>query len=160
MYTMYVLWNITEKRSVTLVEREKKKNHLAEIGELRNLTQLEICRIFCLRIYMVRKPWVENTGIPVTKATWTFFKSYIVSLLWREEGYMVKYSLSTREILRPEPKGFPEGSGYISPYILTSVIIQTFSIIYFQYVLPGRAILEELILCIGLVAGVYFPVLL
>ena len=38
---------------------------------------------------------------------------YIVSVLWREEGYTVKYSLSTREIPRAELEGFPKGSGYI-----------------------------------------------
>ena len=32
---------------------------------------------------------------------------------------MVKYSLSTREILRAEAEGILEGSGYISPYIPT-----------------------------------------
>jgi hypothetical protein len=71
----------------------------------------------------------------------------------------VKYSLSTREILRAEPEGFPEGSGYISPYIPTRVIIQTFSIsksFTSSIVLPGRAILEELILRIGLAAGAIF----
>ena len=41
---------------------------------------------------------------------------------------MVKYTLSKREIQSTELEGFPEGSGYISPYILTRVIIQTFSI--------------------------------
>ena len=40
----------------------------------------------------------------------------------------MKYSLSPREILRAKPNGFPEGSGYISVYILTQVTIQTFSI--------------------------------
>ena len=35
----------------------------------------------------------------------------------------MKYSLSTREIQRAEPKGFPEGSGYISPYIPPLIII-------------------------------------
>ena len=42
------------------------------------------------------------------------------------------------------------------------LIIQTFSIskkLYLKYFLPGGAILEELILRIGLAAGVYFPVL-
>ena len=51
-----------------------------------------------------------------------------VSVFWQEEGYMMKYSLSSREIPRAKPKGFPEGSGYISLYILTWVTIQTFSI--------------------------------
>ena len=61
----------------------------------------------------------------------------------------MKYSLSTREILRAEPKGFPQGSGYISLYILTRVIVHTFSIsksYTSSIVLSGRAILEELIL--------------
>ena len=53
---------------------------------------------------------------------------YNVSVLWQEQGYTVKYSLSTKEIPRGEPKGFLEGSGYISPYIPTWVIIQTCSI--------------------------------
>ena len=35
----------------------------------------------------------------------------------------MKYSRSPREILRAEPEGFPEGSGYISPYIPTRVTI-------------------------------------
>ena len=39
----------------------------------------------------------------------------------------MKYSLSPREIPRAKPEGFPEGSGYISLYILTIVTIQTFS---------------------------------
>ena len=71
----------------------------------------------------------------------------------------MKYSLSPREIPRAEPKGFPEGSGYISPYIPTQVIIQTFSIskIYTSsIVLTGRPILEELILHIGLAAWAIF----
>ena len=55
-------------------------------------------------------------------------RPWAVSVLWREEGYTVKYSLSTREIPRAEPEGFPKGWGYISLYILTWVIIQTFSI--------------------------------
>ena len=41
---------------------------------------------------------------------------------------MVKYSLSTREIPRAERKGFPDGSGNISLYIPTPVIIKTLSI--------------------------------
>ena len=40
----------------------------------------------------------------------------------------VKYSLSMREIQRAEPEGFPEGSGYVSPYIPTWVMIKAFSI--------------------------------
>ena len=75
------------------------------------------------------------------------------------EGCTVEYSLTTREIVRAEPEGFPEGSGYISPYIRTWVIIQTFSISksYTSSIgLPGRAILKELILGVGLAAGAIF----
>ena len=57
---------------------------------------------------------------------------------------MVKYSPTTREIPKADPKGFPEGSGYISPFILTLVKIQTFSIsksYSSRIVLPGRALL-------------------
>ena len=76
---------------------------------------------------------------------------------------MVKYSLSTRELPRAEPERFSEGSGYISPYILSCVTIQTFSISKSHTSsidLPGRAILEELILHnINLAAGLYFPIL-
>ena len=72
---------------------------------------------------------------------------------------MVKYSLSTREIPRAEPKGFPKCSGYISLYIPTQVIIQTFLIsksYSSSIVLPGWAILEELVLCIGPAARAIF----
>ena len=51
----------------------------------------------------------------------------IASVLWRDKGFTVKYSLSTREIPRAEPGGCPGASGYISPYIQTWVIIHTFS---------------------------------
>ena len=71
----------------------------------------------------------------------------------------MEYSLSTKEVSRAEPEGFPEGSAYISPYILTQVIIQTFSIFKsytYCIVLPGRAILEELILRIALADGAIF----
>ena len=72
-----------------------------------------------------------------------------------------------------EPDGFSEGSGYFSPSIPTRVIIQTLSIsknYTSSIVLPGWAILEELIFCIVLEArpiffnicpaqlGVYYPV--
>ena len=40
----------------------------------------------------------------------------------------MKYRLSSREILRAEPEGFPEGSGDISSYTPTLVTIQSFSI--------------------------------
>ena len=46
-------------------------------------------------------------------------KLNIVSISLRQEGYMVKYSLSTREIPRAEIEGFPKCSHYISPDIPT-----------------------------------------
>ena len=46
----------------------------------------------------------------------------IVSVLWWEEGYNVKYSLNPRA----EPEGFSKGLGYISQYIPTWATIQTF----------------------------------
>ena len=61
-----------------------------------------------------------------------------------------------REILRAEPEGISESSGYISPYITTQVKIQTLSISKYEtssILFPGRSILEELILCIALAAG-------
>ena len=62
---------------------------------------------------------------------------------------MVKYSQSMREMSRVELEGFSEGSDYISQYIPTCAMIQIFS--NFKNfnsinVLPGRAILEELVL--------------
>ena len=45
--------------------------------------------------------------------------SSTVSVLWREEGNTVKYSLSTSKTLMAEPKEFPKGSSYISPCIPT-----------------------------------------
>ena len=68
----------------------------------------------------------------------------------------MKYSL--REIPSAKPKEFPEGSGYISLYFLTRVTLQTFSI-KFGIVLPGRSVLQELILRIALTAGQYRKIL-
>ena len=84
---------------------------------------------------------------------------YTVSVLLQEEGYTVKYSLNTREIPRAEPEGFLEGSGNISLYIPTWGVIQTFSIsknFTSSIVFPGRAILKESILRIGLASGALF----
>ena len=69
---------------------------------------------------------------------------------------MVKYSLSPRKPPKAEPERFSKGSGYISPYILTHVIIQTLSIstnYTSSIVLPGWPILVELIFRIALSAG-------
>ena len=67
-------------------------------------------------------------------------------------------SLSPRKIPRAPPLGFSSGSGYISPYILTQVIIHTFSskIDTSSIVLPGWAILIELIFRIALAARPLF----
>ena len=75
----------------------------------------------------------------------------------REEGYIMKYSLSPREILRAKPKGFSEGSGYISSYFPShnTDILNYNSIIN----LPGKSTLEELILRIAPPAGQYGKIL-
>ena len=39
----------------------------------------------------------------------------------------MKNSLSPREIPRAKSEGFSEGSGYISSYFLTQVIVQAYS---------------------------------
>ena len=52
---------------------------------------------------------------------------FIVSILGREEGYMVKYDLSPRDCLRTQSEGNPKGSGLILPYIPTWVLIRTLS---------------------------------
>ena len=60
------------------------------------------------------------------------------------------------EIPRAQPEGFLEGSGYISPYILTFSISKRFTS---SIVLPGWEILEELILVLVWQLGLYFPIL-
>ena len=68
-------------------------------------------------------------------------------------------SLSPWTILRAEPEGFSKGSGYISPYILTQVILQTLSNSKndtSSIILPGWAILVKLIFRIALAAGPKF----
>ena len=55
----------------------------------------------------------------------------------------MKYSVSPMEIQRAKPKGFPEGSGYISLYFLT------------QYIHSQLQILKELNLCICLTSRQY-----
>ena len=47
------------------------------------------------------------------------FLLYKVSVLVQEERSMEKYSLSLREIMLAQPKGFFKGSSYISLHILT-----------------------------------------
>ena len=66
--------------------------------------------------------------------------------------------MSTRVILRAEPDGYSESSGYILPYIPIWAIIQTFSISKYytsSIVLTGWVILEEVFPRMGLAAGVY-----
>ena len=85
----------------------------------------------------------------------------IVSLLWQEEGYTVIYSLSTREIPRAKPDEFPEGSGYISPYIPTWVIIHSQ---FLKSILPVLSFLvrqywKSWFSVLVWKLGLYFPVL-
>ena len=106
----------------------------------------------CAKSITFRRPCVSLPKIAYSK---TWHREYCIFIMTRGG----KYSLSTREITREEPAGFPEGSGYISHYIPTWVIIQIFSIsksYTSSIVLPGKAILEELILRIGLAAGAIF----
>ena len=42
-----------------------------------------------------------------------YYINWILYVLWREEGYTMKYNLSLREIPKAKPEGFPEGWGYI-----------------------------------------------
>ena len=78
----------------------------------------------------------------------------------------MKYSLSTREIPRAEPNGFSEKLSISKNYTPSIVLPETLSfprhsqflkiilkVLSFQV---GRAILEELILRIGLAAGAKF----
>ena len=56
------------------------------------------------------------------------------SVLWEEKVYTVKFSLSAKEILRTKTEGFPEDSGFISPYIPTRDESQyRYSQLQFQY---------------------------
>ena len=54
--------------------------------------------------------------------------SKTVFVLWREEGYTEKYSLSQKEIPRVKPRGFPDRLGFSSLCIPTQVTIPTVSI--------------------------------
>ena len=66
------------------------------------------------------------------------------------------------EILWAEPIGFVKGSGFISLYIPTQVIIQTFlnpKILIPVLSFMCAVILEELILHIGLAAGTIFSLI-
>ena len=67
---------------------------------------------------------------------WTVYCSE--SVLWWEEGYTMKFSLSLGEILRAKPKGFLKSAGYISFFIPTWVTIQTFPI-----TIPALTFLES-----------------
>ena len=71
----------------------------------------------------------------------------------------MKYSLIPREIPRAKPEGFPDGSGYIFIVFPDS----SHSTDIFNYKssidLPGRSILEELIICIVPTAGQYQTVI-
>ena len=71
----------------------------------------------------------------------------------------MKYNLRPRKIPRAKPQIFSKGSVYISPYILTQVIIQSLLIsknYTSSIVLPGWAICVDLIFRIVLAAGPKF----
>ena len=73
----------------------------------------------------------DFSGLDITVQILGFSKNLSLTLVWQVKILVfkpaislglylyyderVKYSLSMREIPREEPKGFPEGSGYISP---------------------------------------------
>ena len=73
------------------------------------------------------------------------------------EKYTMKYRRRTRKISKAEQKGFPEGSGYNPPYIQShDKDFLNFKSYTSGMVLPGRVILQELILRIGNAAGAIF----
>ena len=75
---------------------------------------------------------------------------------------MVNYNWSQGKLLRAEAKGFSKGSSYISPYIMTQIIIQTLSISKnntSSIILPGWAILTDLISILPLQLGLCFQIL-
>ena len=78
----------------------------------------------------------------------------IESVLWREEAYTMKYSLSPREIPRAKSEGLPEGSGYISWYIRLESQYRH-SQLQLLHCPSWGSILEELILLSALTAGQY-----
>ena len=84
---------------------------------------------------------------------------YIVSVLRREEGYTVKYSLSPREIVRAKPRDFLRALAVFhrKPDLSHNTDILNY---YSSIVLPGRAILEDLILCNALADGAIFSSIL
>ena len=60
-------------------------------------------------------PWMVESGYST------------VSVLGRDEGYMVKYNLCLKEFPRAKPEGIPEGKGlyltvYLTVYSLGSVL--------------------------------------
>ena len=71
----------------------------------------KVCLICVLNIHKVFY-YGPQTGPISCQASWANAqKQYIVSVIWWEEEYMLKYILSMREIPRAEPKEFPKGSG-------------------------------------------------
>ena len=71
-----------------------------------------------------------------------------VSVLWWEQGYTMKYSLSTREI----PRGFSRAQDF---FIVFADSSNTTDILNYNSSidLPGRSVLKELILRIDLSTG-------
>ena len=71
---------------------------------------------------------VSKSAVGYSTILHCIVQQWTVTVLWREEGFTMKYCLSPREFPRAEPGGFPEGSGNISLYTPTQVTIQSFSI--------------------------------
>ena len=93
---------------------------LFKVGIVRYTINRNICCLDDQKLKKDKKSWfIFAHGCPAPAAT---------TVVWQDEGYSMKYSLSPREIPRSKPKGFPEGSGYVSSYFLTRVTIQTFLI--------------------------------
>ena len=90
----------------------------------------------------------------VTKLDFFLVLLLNVSVLWREEGYTMKYSLSPKEI----PRDFLRAQAIF--YCISRLESQYRSFqLQIQHWFPGRSILEELILQIAPTAGQYWKIL-
>ena len=139
LYTHHLLSNL-----LGFCTKFTVKTHLGhEVGTQKGNISGELCFMFqttlgnCQTRWFLTSHWYLSScffyrlekinHFPKSKVKYPDFWTNIVSVLWREEGYTVKYSLIPRELLRAEPKGFFEGSGYFSQYIPTWVTIHILS---------------------------------